>query len=153
MWETRTLRTLANEDLGTLAENDPLTTRGSGTSAAQGSAGNKLKAVKKFKGWRVFGFWFQARPTAEDDDHESREGRRLQRHDKQSRALELLVGDFGVEFDKDDILVKVRQAAMYAMAPEAVVVNMVVGRRDLGTCENDQRQNGGKRSDKVEWRK
>ena len=25
MWETRTLRTLANEDLGTLAENDPLT--------------------------------------------------------------------------------------------------------------------------------
>ena len=25
MWGTRTLRTLANEDLGTLAENDPLT--------------------------------------------------------------------------------------------------------------------------------
>ena len=25
MWETSTLRTLANEDLGTLAENDPLT--------------------------------------------------------------------------------------------------------------------------------
>ena len=25
MWVTRTLRTLANEDLGTLAENDPLT--------------------------------------------------------------------------------------------------------------------------------
>ena len=25
MWRTRTLRTLANEDLGTLAENDPLT--------------------------------------------------------------------------------------------------------------------------------
>ena len=25
MWETSTLRTLANEDFGTLAENDPLT--------------------------------------------------------------------------------------------------------------------------------
>ena len=28
MWGTRTLRTLANEDLGTLAENDPLTIQG-----------------------------------------------------------------------------------------------------------------------------
>ena len=36
-----------------------------------------------------------------------------------------------MKFEKDDISDKIRQAALFAMAPEAVVENRLAGRRDL----------------------
>ena len=43
--------------------------------------------------------------------------------------------DYQMKFDKDDIPDKVRQAAVHAMVPEAVVGHGLAGRRDLDTCE------------------
>ena len=42
-----------------------------------------------------------------------------------------LIRDHEIKFEKDDISDKMRQAAMFAMAPEAVVENRLAG-RDLG---------------------
>ena len=42
-----------------------------------------------------------------------------------------LIRDFEMKFEKDDISDKMRQAALFAMAPEAVVENRLAGRRDL----------------------
>ena len=39
--------------------------------------------------------------------------------------------DYEMTFEKDDISDKMRQAAMFAMGPEAVVENRLAGRRDL----------------------
>ena len=43
-----------------------------------------------------------------------------------------LIGGYEMRFEKDDISDKMRQAALFAMAPEAVVENRLLGRRDLG---------------------
>ena len=42
-----------------------------------------------------------------------------------------LIRDYEMKFEKDDISDKMRQAALFAMAPEAVVENRLAGRRDL----------------------
>ena len=42
-----------------------------------------------------------------------------------------LIRDCEMKFDKDDISDKMRQAALFAMASEAVVENRLAGRRDL----------------------
>ena len=42
-----------------------------------------------------------------------------------------LIRDYELKFEKDDIFDKMRQAALFAMAPEAVVENRLAGRRDL----------------------
>ena len=42
-----------------------------------------------------------------------------------------LIRDCGMKFEKDDISDKMRQAALFAMDPEAVVANRLAGRRDL----------------------
>ena len=42
-----------------------------------------------------------------------------------------LIRDYEMKFEKDDISDKMRQAALFAVAPEAVVENRLAGRRDL----------------------
>ena len=42
-----------------------------------------------------------------------------------------LTRDYEMKFDKDDISDKIRQAALFAVAPEAGVENRLAGRRDL----------------------
>ena len=42
-----------------------------------------------------------------------------------------LIRDYEMKFEKDDISDKMRQAALFAMAPEAVFENRLAGRRDL----------------------
>ena len=44
-----------------------------------------------------------------------------------------LIRDYEMKFEKD-ISDKMRQAALFAMAPEAVVENRLAGRRDLDNC-------------------
>ena len=39
-----------------------------------------------------------------------------------------------MKFEKEDISVEMRQAALVDMAPEAVVENRLAGRRDLDNC-------------------
>ena len=108
----------------------------------RGSAGVKLKAVLKidgFNAWRVLSFWVQARST---NDSMSL----LTMNMNPDRAKDLsdmmhkldrwdaLIGDFEMKFEKDDITDKMRQAALFAVAPEAVVENRLAGRRDLDIC-------------------
>ena len=44
-----------------------------------------------------------------------------------------LIRDHEMKFEKDDISDKMRQAALFAMAPEAVVENRLAGRRETWT--------------------
>ena len=44
------------------------------------------------------------------------------------------IRDYDMKFEKDGISDKMRQAALCAMAPEAVVENRLAGRRDLDSC-------------------
>ena len=45
-----------------------------------------------------------------------------------------LIRDDEMKFETDDISDKTRQAALFAIAPEAVVENRLAGRRDLDNC-------------------
>ena len=47
-----------------------------------------------------------------------------------------LIRDYEMMFEKDDDSDKMRQAAMFAVAPEAVVENRLAGRRDLDNHAN-----------------
>ena len=42
-----------------------------------------------------------------------------------------LVRDYEMRFEKDDISDKMRQGALFAVAPKAVVENTLAGRRDI----------------------
>ena len=44
-----------------------------------------------------------------------------------------------MKFEKDDISDKMRQAALFAMAPEAVVENRLPGRKDLDKLRESPR--------------
>ena len=105
----------------------------------KGSAGVKLKAVLKidgFNAWRVLAFWFQARST-----NDSRSLLTMIMNPDRAKDLsdmmnkldrwDALIRDYEMKFEKDDISDKMRQAALFAMAPEAVVENRLAGRRDL----------------------
>ena len=85
--------------------------------------------------WRVLAFWFQARSTNDsmslltmimnpDRAKDLNDMNKLDRWDA-------LIRDYEMKFEKDDISDKMRQAALFAMAPEAVVENRLAGRRDL----------------------
>ena len=104
----------------------------------KGSAGVKPKAVLKidgFNAWRVLAFWFQARSTNDSMSLTMIMNRNrakdlndmMNKHDH----WDALIRDYEMKFEKDDISDKIRQAALFAMAPEAVVENRLAGRRDL----------------------
>ena len=105
----------------------------------KGSAGVKLKAVLKvdgFNAWRVLAFWFQARSTNDsmslltmimNPDRAKDLNDMMNKLDR----WDTLIRDYEMKFEKDDISDKMRQAALFAMAPEAVVENRLAGRRDL----------------------
>ena len=105
----------------------------------KGSAGVKLNVVVKtdgFNAWRVLASWFQARSTNDsvslltmimnpDTAKDlSDTMNKLDRWDAKIRDNEM-------KFEKDDISDIMRQAALFAMAPKAVVENRLAGRRDL----------------------
>ena len=105
----------------------------------KGSAGVKLKVVLKIDGlnaWRVLAFWFQARSTNDsmslltmimNPDRAKDLNDMMNKFDRWDAPIR----DYEMKFEKDDISDKVRQAALLAMAPEAVVQNRLAGRRDL----------------------
>ena len=72
--------------------------------------------IEGFNAWRVLAFWFQARSTSDSMS--------LHRWDAVIRNHEM-------KFEKDDISDKMRQVALFAVAPKAVVENRLAGRRDL----------------------
>ena len=95
----------------------------------RGCAGVKLNAVLKidrFNAWRVLAFWFKARSTNDPD----RAKDLIDMMNKLDR-WDALIRDYEMKFEKDDISDKMRQAALFAMALEAVVENRLAGRRDL----------------------
>ena len=65
-----------------------------------------------------------------------------------------------MKFEKDDISDKMRQAPLFAVAPDAVVENMLAGRRDLDNyakvrCMIDDMirdKRGCEGSHQIEWR-
>ena len=72
-----------------------------------------------------------------------------------------LIRDYEMKFEKDYISDKMRQAGLFAMAPEAVVENRLAGRRHLDSYAKvrcmiddmirDKRE--GRRSHQTEWRR
>ena len=72
-----------------------------------------------------------------------------------------VIRDYEMKFEKDDISEKMRQAALFAMAPEAVVENRLAGRRDLDNdakvrCMIDEMIRDKKRSEwshRIGWRR
>ena len=106
---------------------------------SKGSAGVKLKAVLKIDGrnvWSVLAFWFQARSTNDSMSLLTmimNPDRAKDLNDMMNKldGWDALIRDSEMKFEKDDISDKMRQAALFAMAPEAVVENRLVGRRDL----------------------
>ena len=67
-----------------------------------------------------------------------------------------LIRDYEMKFEKDDTSDKMRQAALFAMAPEALVENRLAGRRDLDNyakvrCMIEQKRS--ERSHQTEWRR
>ena len=105
----------------------------------KGSAGVKLKSVSKIEGfnaWRVLTFWFQARSTNDsmslltmikNPDRAKDLGDMMNKLDRWDASIR----DYEMKSEKDDISDKMRQAALFAMVPEAVVENRLAGRRDL----------------------
>ena len=97
----------------------------------RGGAGVKLKAVLKidgFNAWRLLAFWFQARSTNDSvslltmimsPDRAKDLNDIMNKPDR----WDALVRDCDMKFEKDDISDKMRQAALFAIAPEAVVEN------------------------------
>ena len=89
-----------------------------------------------FNAWRVLAFWFQARSTNDSmslltmimNPDRAKDLRDMM--NKLDR-WDALIRGFEMKFEKDDITDKMRQAALFAMAPEAVVENRLAGRRDL----------------------
>ena len=93
----------------------------------KGSAGVKLKAVLKFDGfnaWWVLALWFQARSTNDsmslltpimNPDRAKDLSDMMNKLDR----WDALIRDYEMKFEKDDISDRMRQAALFAMAPEA----------------------------------
>ena len=97
----------------------------------KGSAGVKLKSVSKidgFNAWRMLAFWFQARST---NDSMSQLTMIMNPDRAKDFGDMALIRDYEMKFEKDDISDKMRQAALFAMVPEAVVENRLAGRSDL----------------------
>ena len=112
----------------------------------KGSAGVKLKAVLKidgFNAWRVLAFWFQARSTNDSISlltmimNPDRAKDLNDMMDKLDR-WDALIRDCEMKFKKDDISDRMRQATLFAMAPEAVVENRLAG-RSWGSGPGSQR--------------
>ena len=107
----------------------------------KGSAGVKLKAVLKvdgFNAWRVLAFWFQARSTNDSMSLETMimgPDRAKDLNDMLNKLdrWDALIRDYEMKFEKDDISDRMRQAALFAMTPEAVVENRLAGRRETWT--------------------
>ena len=102
----------------------------------RGSAGVKLLKTDGFNAWRVLAFWHEARSTNDSMslltmvmnlDRAKDLGDMMNKLDR----WDALIRGREMKFEKDDISDKMRQAALFAMAPEAVVENMLAGRRDL----------------------
>ena len=92
----------------------------------RGSVGVKLKAVLKidvFNAWRVLAFWFQARST-NDSMLLTMIDREKDLTDMMNKLdpWDALIRDYEMKFEKDVISDKMRQAALFAMSPEAVVL-------------------------------
>ena len=92
--------------------------------------------IDGFNAWRVLAFWFQARSTNDsmslltmimNPDRAKDLNDMMNKLDR----WDALIRDYEMKFEKDDISDKMRQAALFAMAPEAVVENRLAGRRDL----------------------
>ena len=103
----------------------------------KGSAGARLKAVLQIDGlnaWRVLAFWFQARNDSMSLLTMIMNPDRVKDFNDMTNKLDrwdALVRDCQMKFEKDDNSDHMRQAALFAMAPEAVVENRLAGRRDL----------------------
>ena len=102
----------------------------------RGSAGVKLIAVDGLNAWRVLSFWFQARSTntfmslltmTMNPDRAKDLSDMMNKLD----FWDAPIRDYEVKFEMDDISDEMRQAALFAMAPEAVVENRLAGRRAL----------------------
>ena len=103
----------------------------------KGSAGVKLKSVWKidgFNAWRVLAFWFQARSTNDsmslltmimNPDRAKDLGDMMNKLDRWDAPIR----DYEMKFEKDDISDKMRQAALFAMAPEAVAENTLTAKK------------------------
>ena len=102
----------------------------------RGCAGVKLNAVFNIDGvdaWRVLAFWFQARFTNDSMSLLTM----IMNHDMTKDLTDMmnklnrwdaLIRDYEMMFEKDEISDKMRQAALFARAPEAVVENRLDGR-------------------------
>ena len=103
----------------------------------KGSAGVKLKSVLKtdvFNAWRVLAFWFQARSTNDsmslltmimNPDRAKDLTDMMNKRD----GWDALIRDFEMKFENDDFSDKMREAALFAVAPESAVENRVAGRK------------------------
>ena len=126
----------------------------------EGSAGVKLKAVMKtygFNAWRVLAFWFQARSTIDsmslltmimNPDRAKDLSDMMNKLDRWDAPIR----DYDMKFENDDISDKMRQAALFAEAPEAVAEKRLAGRRDLDNCAKVRCMIGDMIRDKREAR-
>ena len=133
------------------------------------SAEVKLKAVLKFDGFnacRVLAFWFQAKSTNDSMSlltMNMNPDRAKDLNDMMNKLdrWDAVIRDTEMKFEKDDISDKMRQAALFAMAPEVVVEHRLAGRRDL---DNDAKvrymiddmirdKKRSERSHQIEWRR
>ena len=111
------------------------------TKVCRGSVRVKLKAVSKtdgFNAWRVLASWFHAISTNGSVSlvtvimNPYRAKDLCDMMNKLDR-WDALVRDYEMKFEKDDISDKMRQAALFAMAPEAGVETRLAGRRETWT--------------------
>ena len=101
----------------------------------KGNIGVKLKTVMRtdgFNAWRVLACWFQARSTNDSMSlltmiMKPDRGKDLSDMMNKLDLWDALIRDCEMKFVKDVISDKMRQASLFAMAPEAVVDNRLLG--------------------------
>ena len=98
----------------------------------RGSAGVKLKAVFKIdrlNAWRVLAFWFQDGSTSDSMSLLTMPDRAKDFSDMMNKlgGWDAPIRDYEMKFKEDDISDKMREAALFATAPAAVV-----GKKRLG---------------------
>ena len=103
--------------------------------AVQESRSKQLK-IDGLNAWRVLAFWLQARSTNDSMSLLTmimNPDRAKDLNDMMNKLdwWDAQIRDYEINFEKDDISDKMCQAALFAMAPEAVVENRLAGRRDL----------------------
>ena len=86
--------------------------------------------------WRVLAYWFQAISTNDSMSLVTMimnldRAKNLSDMMNKLDRWDALIRDYEMKFEEDDISDKMRQTALFAMAPDAAVENRLGGRRDL----------------------